>query len=297
VRESIDLITAGHARPISDQPIRPSRRLTAIIEKAMHVYPDQRFADLRELGRALAAASGRRGRWPWSATPELGVARISSAKPPRRTRLDSEERTRRGLTWAIGATVIGCSIGAPFVAWSVRRQRIEAPLSVTTPLVASENAVPVVTPPAPIPCAAPCPLPASERRLPALGAPAPAPPLSALAPAAPPALVNAATSEPEPVAAHEAAVAPELEPAAASPAPASFTEVGGAGDTPPQGEVSQTTLPLPATAEGDALDYGVSPEADAAAPTIQEPVDDASPTVTAAPTRPERGTNGAFIFD
>jgi serine/threonine-protein kinase len=281
VMESIELITTGRARPITEQPIRPSRRLAAIIERAMHVYPDQRFADLRELGRALASVSGRRARWPWGRSPELGVVR-SAAPKHRRATFEPARAERKALNWVVGATVVACSIGAPLLAWqSVRQQPAAAPVSVTAPLAASG----VVAAPAPVPCPAPCPTPASGRRQqPGVDGPA-------LQPGVPPALAVAAPADPERVASLDAerVEANALEPALLTSAP----ELAAGDEAAPPAE----SPPAAALTEGDTAQTGLTPQVDGA--TLQGP-DLAGvpfPGVTGAPLRPERGTNGALIFD
>jgi hypothetical protein len=290
VSESIELITTGRALSISEQPIRPSRRLAAIIEKAMHVYPDQRFADLHELGRALASVSPRRARWPWSTGPALGV--IRSASPKYRPAAFEPARGGRGaLNWAIGATVVACSIGAPLLAWrSVRQHPPEAAVSVTAPLAPSS----VAAAPASVPCAPPCPTPATGRR-PPMGADDGA---SALKHGVAPALVNAAAAEPERVASldRERATASALEPAllAAAPALADADEVGEAA---PPGEAPASAQPAPAAPEGGTAESGPVPQMDAAVLQTRDLADLPLPSGAGAPLRPERGTNGALIFD
>jgi serine/threonine-protein kinase len=323
-RESIDLITTGQARRITDQPIRPSRRLSAIIQKAMHVYPEQRFADLQELGDALAAISERRGRWPWSASPLPVVARAlaSNADPKaRHAARDQPERSGPELSWVIGAAVVGCSIAAPLWAWwSVHRTQAAAPVSVAAPLAPSESpllaappasvpvSAPVPLPSAPNPCAAPCPAPAGvqpELAVSAEPAPAAAAPVlaqTAVAVAPVPAPLQAVPLAP-PLSAPHALVPPPEHTAAASegaepPSPPGFPEgVNGA-----QGEAAPLTPPEPAASDGNIRDGGVSSAApptaaDGGVPPGGDPLDPPLPRVAAPQRRQERGTNGALIFD
>jgi serine/threonine-protein kinase len=274
VSESIELITAGQARPIREQALRPSRRLAAVIEKAMHVYPDQRFADLHELGQALADLSSRRGPWPWSSRPGPSVARAATSRqsaPPRQAPLARAGR----LSWALGVTVLCGSVAAPTLAWwSAHRQRARAPVSIAAPLVAGAASLPSAATPETRPCPAPCPEPSAV---------SPAPPgvshaVAAMAPDSPTA------SEPEgPVAGSEAAE-PPLDPLASD-------EAMLAGQASGLGLLESTA---PALYGGDS---GVAPPADGGALDNGEPIGLPGPGVAAPLRSHERGTNGALIFD
>ena len=331
-RESVELITTGGARRITEQPIRPSRRLAAVIEKAMHIYPDQRFGDLRELGDALASLSERGGRWTWlergAARQRTPASRASSPPPP----LETAARSRRELSWALGATVLACSIGAPVWAWwSVHRRPATAPVDIASPWVASDGAAAVtsagVAPPAASPPGSPSRAgPAPSATLPLQ--PLPAQPLSAQPLSAQPGLVDAhgaaTTLTPvlEPAAPREldAASAPALaspassiaaEAATASPlavpgplaagAEPGIGEATGAssaagdGTARPEGIPGLPPLETPAL-EGDALGGALAPPTDGGPSEPHEPP--VSPSLVAAPPHgPERGTNGALIFD
>jgi serine/threonine-protein kinase len=318
--ESIDLITTGQARRITEQPIRPSRRLSAIIQKAMHVYPEQRFADLRELGDALATLSERRGRWPWSASPLPVVARARlpiAGAGPRNAPRDAPERSGLELSWVLGAAVVGCSIAAPLWAWwSVHRTRAAAPVSVAAPLAPTESpllASPPSPPSPPSPCAAPCPTPASVQPAEPAFSVEPAPPL-APAPIAP-ALAQTAVAlapVPSPLQAVPLAPAPAAAPAfAASPAPLPehlaavaperaelpFPPGSPDGSQGAPGEAEPLTPLEPAASEGNTHDSGVSAAADGGVAPGGAPLELPLPRVAAPQRRQERGTNGALIFD
>ncbi|HTV20134.1 MAG TPA: protein kinase [Polyangiaceae bacterium] len=320
--ESIELITTGQARRITEQPIRPSRRLAAIIEKAMHVYPDRRFADLREIGEALASLSERRGRWTWlerGARPVRSPAPRASDRPAPSSAAPFDSaptsKDRRELSWALGATVVACSIGAPVWAWwSVHRQRTPAPISAAAPWVATDSAPVAAAPPAPV--AAPQPSLAqptasqpSASLLPPLQLPPTQPPLTQ--PASAPVDAHAELSAPAPTAplpaaAEAAAPAPALastaEPVAstAPAAPVSDAELASsAGEAaPPHAEGPELAPPATGTSDGTAPAEGVAPASDGG-PTAPHDTDDLpSPSLVAAPAKgPERGTNGALIFD
>src|SRR5690606_28979287 len=115
------------------------------------VYPDQRFADLHELGRALAGLSGRRGPWAWGFGREPGAARAPSApRRPERGRAPLTGSTLAGRAWrrAAVAAVIGCSIAAPLWAWrSARQQGATVPAAIPSPRAPADGHA-IVPPPA-----------------------------------------------------------------------------------------------------------------------------------------------------
>lgn len=316
LRESVELITAGQARRIADQPLQPSRRLAAVIERAMHFDPAQRFADMRELGRSLASV--KKGRWPWSASPDPVVVRAAAPAAARPVVFDAQAPTGRGLGWAIGAVVITCSIGAPVWAWwSVRRPRTPAAMSVTAPLVPSDP--PPVAAPAPLcaatraPESAPSPAPAVNPAPAALtaGGTSATPPAPSAAPSAqnlaaqvpaqatlpvatavlPPAAVRSAEAAPPTL----VAAAPHAAEPAAPPPAVELAEGGAVGAGPPGAEAA---LPadVAAAPAADGVDTSFAPAADAGTDT-SEPSDVPLPKVAAPASGPERGTNGALIFD
>jgi len=333
--ESIQLITTGQATRVRDQPIRPSRRLAAIIEKAMHVYPERRFGDLRELGEALIALSDRRGRWPWvervgglGAAAHSGSAHPASVPPrarPRPPPVDRSAPSERRLTWAIGGVVVACSVAAPVWAWwSVHRHRDAEPVSLASPLAASDGPAPVGEGRSPagergVPAGEAVP---SNAQAAAPDAP-PAAPSSAPAPAGndeahasiepdpltAPALVNAASplSNPASAPVPEQGAAPAHEEAASvasaaleGAAPASGAAFGAIGEGAAGAQPPLASSPAPAALEGAAqgsVDSGVSLPPDAGGNEARDPAGMPLPSVAAPISRHERGTNGALIFD
>jgi hypothetical protein len=273
VSESIELITAGQARSIREQALRPSRRLAAVIEKAMHVYPDQRFADLHELGQALADLSSRRRPWPWSSRPGPSVARAATSRPSAPLRQAPLARAGR-LSWALGVTVLCGSVAAPTLAWwSAHRQRARAPVSIAAPLVAGAASLPSAATPEPRPCPAPCPEPSVS--------PAPAGASGAVAAMAP-----GSPAAPEP--AGPAAAAEAAEP------PLDRLASDGAMLAGPASGLGLLESTAPALYGGDS---GVAPPADGGALDTGEPMGLPVPGVAAPLRSHERGTNGALIFD
>jgi eukaryotic-like serine/threonine-protein kinase len=301
VRDSVELISAGQARRIAEQPLQPSRRLAAIIERAMHFDPAERFADMRELASALASVRERRALWPWRSSPEPAIARTAASAMGTKARqapLKAPEGSGRGLSRAIGATVIACSIGAPVWAWwSVRRPRAPAAISVTAPLVSGAAPAPGAAPPE-SGCAPLAPAPAGgQNSAPAVATAAPDPSSDH----APPAMADSLappTSDPSvPVQiapSAESAAAPAPGPAAPSPV-AQFAESGAIGDDG-QGEPAAPSEQVAPPPEGEGVDPGLAPS-DAGVVDPQDILDVTLPRLAAPTIGPERGTNGALIFD
>jgi serine/threonine protein kinase len=307
VRDSVELITAGQARRIADQPLQPSRRLAAIIERAMHFDPAERFADMRELASALAGARERRALWPWRSSPAPAIARVVPAAniPARQAPLDPPDHSGRRLSWAIGATVIACSIGAPVWAWwSVRRPRAPVAVSVTAPLVSSAAPAPVAAPPEVV-CVTPTVIPGVIPALAPAGGQSPPPAAATAAPDPRAAQLAPPPGQPVPLAppAPSSMVQPappefvalaSTEPGAPQPAAlAESAAVGGDG----QGEAAASSELLAPAPEGEGEDPGVALPPDAGAVDPSEPLDMTLPKLAAPVIGPERGTNGALIFD
>jgi eukaryotic-like serine/threonine-protein kinase len=68
VVETARRVTSGLYAPISEQAIRPSRRLQTIIERMMSLDPRDRYRDMRALGQDLLTLAGQRTRITWGLT-------------------------------------------------------------------------------------------------------------------------------------------------------------------------------------------------------------------------------------
>ena len=66
--ETARRVTTGDYPRLAEQPVRPSRRLSGIIERAMSIDPSQRFPDMRALGQELLNLAGQRTRITWALT-------------------------------------------------------------------------------------------------------------------------------------------------------------------------------------------------------------------------------------
>jgi serine/threonine protein kinase len=107
------LITSGQYTPPGVRNPELSRRLARIIERAMNRYPEQRFKNMRELGRELLFLAGQRTRVTWglsfgelkptptSNTSEYVAGRSSPPQPEARLR-----RNPRTLALAIAPLLL-----------------------------------------------------------------------------------------------------------------------------------------------------------------------------------------------
>ncbi len=156
--EVVRQVTTGTYTPVSTKNPRLSKRMAAIIERAMNLDPSRRFPDMRAMGRDLLMLAGQRTRITWGLSfSELadgaGIARVPGAPlsyPPRR---DSEAplgRKRRVWPW------IGFAFGAAAIAllffWPPQKQRVDvrAVQSLTPPrLEAPARSDQVARPPEP----------------------------------------------------------------------------------------------------------------------------------------------------
>jgi hypothetical protein len=96
--EVVHRVTLGNYKPPALQNPQLSRRLAAIIERAMQVDPARRFADMRAMGRELLMLAGQRTRVTWGLSfnniPAGGLATMLAedgpvfelARPKRRRR-------------------------------------------------------------------------------------------------------------------------------------------------------------------------------------------------------------------
>jgi serine/threonine protein kinase len=127
VAETARRVTTGQFTPISDQPIRPSRRLQAIIERTMSLDANHRYRDMRALGQDLLQLAGQRTRITWGLTfGEVAAA----ARPHHLKEIDEEPialaRTRaprragRTPLWPIlAAACVGVASVTAFT-WSTK---------------------------------------------------------------------------------------------------------------------------------------------------------------------------------
>ena len=113
-RAALLRITTGEAEPLSSRKSSLSKPLIALIERAMHVDPAQRFANMRELGHELSAAAGRRTHITWglgsreASAEHGGVAAVASRSVAVAT---SKAPARRAYSaWAGVALLAGLAL-------------------------------------------------------------------------------------------------------------------------------------------------------------------------------------------
>ena len=309
-RDSIELITSGQYLPASAHGHRASRGLAKIIERAMSPDPDDRFADLRELGRALVSVAGRRARATWGSAfgSDMVSSAVTAPVPRRPPPVGGAARRRRGLAaWALGAAVAGWSIAGVLSAWFLTG----APRALTTTLTPAlsplEAPPPAPTDPAAGPSVAPQASPpglehgvagepvalahhAVEQGGPHAGLPFQAPSAQAGAGAGAESGPGAALpSDPGASAEADPGVGVPLEPSVATPA-----ELGAAAPGDPGAAVPGDP--------GLGLQPGLSPELEPGLGPDGALVVPSGELLSPAgagglPPDPERGTNGALIFD
>jgi serine/threonine-protein kinase len=127
VLETARRVTTGDYPRLAEQPVRPSRRLSSIIERAMNIEPSQRFSDMRALGQELLNLAGQRTRITWSLTfNEVAAAARAEhalAVEDSRSALVGSKRTSTGRRhWPMAAAaVMGLSALAALLTWPVER--------------------------------------------------------------------------------------------------------------------------------------------------------------------------------
>lgn len=113
-------VVTGEYTPLSQQAVRPSKRLASIIQRALSLDPKRRFPDLRALGRELLALADERTRILWELTfgevaaaararhvlaiERLQPAELAAPRPPtERRRADRDDSVRWVTLGLIGA--------------------------------------------------------------------------------------------------------------------------------------------------------------------------------------------------
>ena len=125
------LIPAGQYTAPSVHNPELSKRLARIIEKAMSLEPENRFKDLREMGRELLQLAGQRTRITWGlsfgdvkntlpSTPSSNGSRSSAASPP------SGRPKRNTGVLLLAAIVPLLALVAGLYAWISGRAAIDA---------------------------------------------------------------------------------------------------------------------------------------------------------------------------
>jgi tRNA A-37 threonylcarbamoyl transferase component Bud32 len=113
----IHRVTTGDFKPPASHNPQVSRRMAAIIERAMQRDPERRFADLRAMGRELLLLAGQRTRIAWGLTfnspNSPGALARAGAVVYRGAAPQKPRRSRRG--WAFVPALL--ALGALGMAW------------------------------------------------------------------------------------------------------------------------------------------------------------------------------------
>ncbi len=146
VLETARRVTSGDYPRLAEQAVRPSRRLSSIIERAMSIDPRQRFPDMRALGQELLNLAGQRTRITWSLTfnDVAAAARAQHALAVEDTRsaiVGPDGAAARRRHWPMAAAaVMGLVALAALLTWPLDRgvgpleQRSALPAQTPTPL-------------------------------------------------------------------------------------------------------------------------------------------------------------------
>ncbi len=120
--EVVRQVTTGDYPPVSTRNPKLSKRMVAIIERAMHLDPAHRFPDMRAMGRELLALAGQRTRITWG----LSFSEISQASapdagalpPPSPRRESQRPPAKSAKRYVLPATLVGLAVvGAIWMNW------------------------------------------------------------------------------------------------------------------------------------------------------------------------------------
>jgi len=280
--EVVRQVTTGDYPPVATRNPKLSKRMIAIIERAMHLDPSRRFPDMRAMGRDLLGLAGQRTRITWGLSfSELsqpaGLA-VNPSVPPLSTPAQRRDSQRpvpaRKNRYVVPIALVGAAIAA--VVW----------MRSNTPEVQGIA------------------LPHDEAVASLRNAPAPSAPVENVAPA----------QEPEPSREQElAAVVPGSvrEPIAPAEPPAEQIEQLPPAEAEAPKPVIQDTLrnrvtaslarSRPRTRRAAPVSRPATPVAVSTAPTAEDSGPDwkisSRQNVSASGRGPDRGTNGAPILD
>jgi serine/threonine-protein kinase len=93
--EVVRQVTTGDYPPVATRNPKLSKRMIAIIERAMHLDPHRRFPDMRAMGRELLGLAGQRTRITWGLSfseiaQAAGADTLGSPLPPVLPRRESQ---------------------------------------------------------------------------------------------------------------------------------------------------------------------------------------------------------------
>jgi hypothetical protein len=274
-------VTTGQYTPISEQAIRPSRRLQAIIERMMSLDPKERYRDMRALGQELLTLAGQRTRITWGLTfGEVAAAvrtqhsRDADDESTALARTRAPARPQRGSLWPlIGAGAVGVAAVAAVLNWPAKRNDAD---NQAIPATSAAAVTPVTTV-----------APATAARAAARTRAPDGPPSSSLPEPVAPAAAAAGTPAPTDVAT-VAPSPPSAAPRGDGPRPDPQSSPARAPVAPVERDGRTVQRPRPAP-------RAVAPEAAPAAP--EWIIERAEPRTRSTSAPVQIGTNDAPIFD
>jgi len=120
--EVVKLITNAHYPSLSDVNPRLSKRFVAIVDRAMNVDPNNRFSDMRAMGRQLLLLAGQRTRITWGLTfgqegrGPLPLATLERPSMPEQLPVGAPPRKKRATAMLIaGVAVLSASLTSLFL--------------------------------------------------------------------------------------------------------------------------------------------------------------------------------------
>jgi serine/threonine-protein kinase len=275
--EVVRQVLTGQYPSVSSKNPRLSKRMVAIIERAMHLDPARRFPNMRAMGRELLLLAGQRTRVTWglSFNEVAGGALARTASAPAGAVVRrSAKAPRFQRKYALSGALLGLAVlGSAWALWAPSRLMGEALATTSPPAVGADQ------------------VSAMGLRPRASDAPAvdPAVPVD-------PALAVATALAPEPALppSLEPDREPALEPAALAPSQADLSE------EPPA--LAGTTKPKPASARKAARARAPRPQRAASRKPVVEDVAEPDWVVSKGERSnshlgPVRGTNNAPILE
>lgn len=148
VAETARRVTTGDYPPLSEHAIRPSRRLSAIIERALSLDPKDRYPSMRAFGQELLSLAGQRTRITWAFTfgevaaaarphPALPAGDASGAPAPA-----SKSAPVVSWTWQLAAALaVGVATIALLLTWSDRGPRASRAIIPLNAVSAPESSI------------------------------------------------------------------------------------------------------------------------------------------------------------
>jgi len=118
--EVVRQVTTGDYPPVATRNPRLSKRMVAIIERAMHLDPARRFSDMRAMGRELLALAGQRTRITWGLSfsdlqqagtgPNAAGLKASGSSPNNApTRRNSQRPSRISPNYVVPAALLAAA--------------------------------------------------------------------------------------------------------------------------------------------------------------------------------------------